>query len=230
MIAVLHTWGSNMSLHPHLHCIVPAGGVSRSGKWKETKSCGKYLFPVKAMSKVFRAKFLDALNRADLLTPELHEKLTAKRWVIYAKRPFYGPQQVTEYLGRYTHKIAISNHRITDVGKDTVSFKVKDYRKGGKSSICKLSRQEFICRFAMHILPKAFVRIRHFGILSATGKRKYQATIREQTGSVKLQIKREPIKLGACPSCGKGRLVTIAIFRDRGPPKNLFHQIRQQKK
>lgn len=103
MITVLHTWGSNMSLHPHLHCIVPAGGVNGSGKWKHTRSKGKYLFPVKALSKVFRAKFIDELNKAGLLTADLYEKLTAKRWVIYAKRPFRGPQQVTEYLGRYTH-------------------------------------------------------------------------------------------------------------------------------
>jgi hypothetical protein len=103
MIAVLHTWGSNMSLHPHLHCIVPAGGVNGSGKWKNTKSKGKYLFPVKSMSKVFRAKFLNELNKAEMLTPDLHEKLTSKPWVVYTKRPFHGPQQVTEYLGRYTH-------------------------------------------------------------------------------------------------------------------------------
>lgn len=227
MIAVLHTWGSNMSLHPHLHCIVPAGGVSAAGKWKETKRSGKFLFPVKAMSKVFRAKFLDALNKADLLAPELHERLTAKRWVIYAKRPFHGPQQVTEYLGRYTHKIAISNHRITDVGADTVSFKVKDYRKGGKNTIYKLSKREFIRRFGMHILPKAFVRIRHYGILSTTGKRKFQDIIHEQTGAVTLTIKREPSKLGVCPTCGKGQLVTIAMFQERGPPKHLLQQINQ---
>lgn len=182
------------------------------------------------MSRVFRAKFLDALNKADLLAPELHEKLTAKKWVVYAKRPFGGPQQVTEYLGRYTHKIAISNHRITNVGTDTVSFKVKDYRKGGKKEICKLLKTEFIRRFAMHILPKAFVRIRHFGILSTTGKKKYLISIREQTGSVTLTVKREPTKLGVCPACGKGQLVTIAIFQDRGPPKHLIQQINQQKK
>ena len=121
MIAVLHTWGSNMSLHPHLHCIVPAGGVNGSGQWTSTKSQGRYLFPVKSMSTVYRAKFLDALNKAGLLDATLHEKLLAKKWVVYAKRPFRGPQQVIEYLGRYTHKIAISNHRITAVGTDTVS-------------------------------------------------------------------------------------------------------------
>ena len=227
MIAILHTWGSNMSLHPHLHCIVPAGGVNGSGEWKLTKSQGKYLFPVKAMSKVFRAKFLDTLCKAGLLEGSLHEKLISKKWVVYAKRPFHGPQQVIEYLGRYTHKIAISNHRITDVDTDTVSFKVKEYRKGGSKSICTLSKQEFIRRFAMHILQKGFVRIRHFGILSTTGKKKYQVIIREQTGEVSLTIKREPIKLGRCPACKKGTLVTIVIFQDRGPPEHLIHQLNQ---
>jgi hypothetical protein len=180
------------------------------------------------MSKVFRAKFLDALRKADLLDPHLHERLTAKKWVVYAKRPFGGPQQVTEYLGRYTHKIAISNHRICDVNADTVTFTVKDYRKGGKKGTCMLYKSEFIRRFSMHILPRGFVRIRHFGILSTTGKKKYLVTIREQTGSVKLTIKREPIKLGKCPACKKGTLVTIVIFQDRGPPGHLINHINQQ--
>ena len=180
------------------------------------------------MSKVFRAKFLDALNKAGILDPLLHEKLTSKKWVVYAKRPFYGPQQVIEYLGRYTHKIAISNHRIIGVDKDTVSFSVKDYRKGGKREICRLAKREFIRRFALHILPKGFVRIRHFGILSTTGKKKYMEVIHEQTGIVKLAINKEPLMLGLCPSCKVGRLQTIAIFNDRGPPGYLLAQINRQ--
>lgn len=184
MIAVLHTWGSNMSLHPHLHCIVPAGGVNGSGKWKTTKSKGKYLFPVKAISRVFRAKFLDKLNKAGLLGAPLYEKLVAKPWVVYAKRPFYGPSQVVEYLGRYTHKIAISNHRIREVDDTSVTFSVKDYRHGGRKATCKLTKEEFVRRFAMHILPKGFVRIRHYGILSSSGKKRHLSNIRKQTGTV----------------------------------------------
>jgi hypothetical protein len=230
MISVLHTWGSNMSLHPHLHCIVPAGGINAAGNWKSTKTQGKYLFPVKSMSKVFRAKFLDALNKADFLTTSLHQKLTSKPWVVYAKRPFAGPQRVIEYLGRYTHKIAISNHRITDVGQDTVSFSVKDYRQGGKKGICQLSKREFIRRFTMHILPKGFTRIRHYGILSSTGKRNLLPAIREETGKVTLAIKRNPIQQGLCPFCKVGKLETIAIFRDRGPPRHLIDQIANQDK
>lgn len=229
MIGILHTWGSNMSLHPHLHCIVPAGGVNDSGKWKTTKSKGKFLFPVKAMSKVFRAKFLDELNKAGLLDVTLHEKLAAKPWVIYAKRPFYGPKQVVEYLGRYTHKIAISNHRIRDVDNVSVTFSAKDYRHGGKKVPCKLPVREFIRRFALHILPKGFVRIRHFGLLSSTGKKKYLPLIRSQTGTILPFTDREPIKLGRCPCCKKGRLVTLAFFKNgRSPPQYLLAQLHQQ--
>ncbi len=161
---------------------MPAVGLNGSGKWKTTKSKGKFLFPVKAMSKVFRAKFLDGLNKAGLLDAALHETLTVKPWVIYAKRPFHGPEQVVEYLGRYTHKIAISNHRIRE-GDTSVTFSVKDYRHDGKKTNCWLFIGEFIRRFAMHILPKGFVRIRHFGLLSSTGKKKYLTLVRAQTGA-----------------------------------------------
>ena len=222
MVAVLHTWGQNMSLHPHLHCIVPGGGVNDSGKWKTTRNKGKFLFPVKAMGKVFRAKSLDELNKAGLLEDALHQKLLLRPWVVYAKRPFHGPGQVIEYLGRYTHKIAISNHRIISMGKDTVSFSVKDYKKGGKKAVCTLSQREFIRRFAMHILPKGFVRIRHYGLLSVVGKRKHLDTIREQTGVVTLPTERAPVQPGLCPYCKKGRLQTIAFFDGRGPPKHLL--------
>lgn len=112
MIAILHTWGQNLSLHPHIHCIVPGGGVTASGKWKRAKGMDKYLFPVKAMSRVFRARYVEFLRKAFSLEDELYRKLFDKSWVVYCKRPFFGPAQVTEYLGRYTHKIAIANHRI----------------------------------------------------------------------------------------------------------------------
>lgn len=229
MIAILHTWGSNMSLHPHLHCIVPAGGVNESGKWKTTRSKGKYLFPVKEMSKVFRAKFLDQLNKTGYLDTTLHHQLISKKWVVYAKRPFGGPMQVINYLGRYTHKIAISNHRISDVGTDQVSFQVKDYRNGGKKKECVLSKVEFVRRFAMHILSRGFTRIRHFGILSATGKRRYLDGIREQVPSKELlQTASTPNLLKVCPSCKKGRLVTVEVFSsDRAPPPGLLAQLSQ---
>jgi len=120
MIAVLHTWGQTMSLHPHLHCIVPGGSLTRQGKWKTTKSRGKYLFPVKAVSKVFRSRFIEELKKTlpDEMNPQVVATLYKKDWVVYAKRPFSGPQSVIEYLGRYTHKIAISNHRIKNISNE----------------------------------------------------------------------------------------------------------------
>lgn len=220
MIAVLHTWGQNLSLHPHLHCIIPGGGITMSGKWKPAKNKGKYLFPVKAMSKVFRARFVAALRKR-LVTrqhPDFYEGLFKNQWVVYCKRPFLGPSQVVEYLGRYTHKIAISNHRIKALDNGTVTFSVKDYRHGAKQTLMQLSDTEFIRRFAMHILPKGFVRIRHYGILSSYHKKITLITLRLTLGQLLLK-KKEPLQHRICPRCKKGKLVTIAIFTARGPPR-----------
>lgn len=158
-IKFLTWWGQNLSLHPHLHCIVPGGGITETGKWKSTKSKGKYLFTVKAMSKVFRARFVAGLRKEKVQQPaSFYESLFKHKWVVYCKRPFLGPPQVVEYLGRYTHKIAISNHRIKSLEDGKVKFTAKDYRKGGKKSILQLPDAEFIRRFSLHILPKGFAR------------------------------------------------------------------------
>jgi len=135
MITVLHTWGQNRSLHSHLHCIVPAGGLTKSNKWKATRCKGKYLFPLKARSKVFRARFVEALTQEKLVDKKRRNQCFAKPWAIYARQPCFEPKQVIEYLGRHTHKIAISNHRICSLDNDEVRFSVKDYRKGGKKRI-----------------------------------------------------------------------------------------------
>lgn len=127
MISILHTWGQTMVLHPHLHCIVPGGGLTKQGKWKTAKANGRYLFSVKAMSKVYRGKFI-ALLKEKLpaeISPDFINKLYKKDWVVYAKRPFSGPENVIEYLGRYTHKIAISNHRIKNIDGSKVCFFIK---------------------------------------------------------------------------------------------------------
>jgi hypothetical protein len=171
MTAVLHTWSQNLSLHPHLHCIVPGGGLSSKGKWKSTRNKGKYLFPRKVLSQIFRAIFmrhLKALASMGVipLDRELREKLYAKKWVVYAKRPFAKPFHVIEYLGRYTHKIAISNYRIISLNDTHVSFRWKDYRHKSTNKIMALSITEFVRRFSLHIMPHRFVRIRHYGILS----------------------------------------------------------------
>lgn len=223
MIAILHTWGQNLSFHPHLHCIVPGGGLSKQGKWKSSKAKGKYLFPVKAMSKVFRARFVEALRKELELKDDLGKTLFAKSWVIYCKRPFYGAPQVVEYLGRYTHKVAISNHRIKSLDNNRVTFTAKDYRQGGKVKLVTLIDQEFIRRFALHILPKGFTRIRHYGILSSSLKTKILPQLKEELGELILPD-REVLKHRKCPVCKKGELIMVSTFSGRDPPSD--HKIR----
>jgi hypothetical protein len=225
MIAVLHTWGQNMSLHPHLHCIVPGGGLSKSGTWKTAKNKGKYLFNVKSMSKVFRAKYIAALRKSDLKIPQkIYNEVFNKKWVVYAKEPFRSPTYVIEYLGRYTHKIAISNHRIMDVDRKNrkVTFTAKDYRRAGKKTSLTVSSAEFIRRFTLHILPKGFTRIRHYGILSSSWKKEKLPKLQAELATVKLEAiqRKEPLLHRQCPMCKKGRLHTILLFNDRGPPEN----------
>lgn len=218
MIAVLHSWGQNLSLHPHVHCIVPGGGMDKSGKWQKQIRTGKYLFPVKALSKVFRAKYVAGLRAGGIEDKSLLESLFKKDWVVYAKRPFGGPGQVIEYLGRYTHKVAISNHRIDEVTEKEVSFTYKDYREGGKTRLMTLSNGEFIRRFAQHILPLRFVRIRHYGILSSSWKRgKLQALQKEL--HIKRPVSKSRTLLKKCDRCKTGTLITIEVFGKRGPPK-----------
>jgi hypothetical protein len=224
MISILHTWGQTLTLHPHVHCIVPGGGLTDQGQWKTARSEGKYLFPVKAMSKVFRAKYVEALkNRIPDLDKGLVNDLFKKPWVVFAKRPFGNPQDVLEYLGRYTHKIAISNHRILNVDKNTATFSYKDYRQGGKKMEMTLDSMEFIRRFAMHILPKKFVKIRHYGILSSTSKKVTIPTILLQVTENKTIFIRliiaEPFNPRMCPCCKTETMVTIENLPKRGPPK-----------
>ncbi|HEC41393.1 MAG TPA: IS91 family transposase [Bacteroides sp.] len=228
MIAILHTWGQTISLHPHLHCIVPGGGLTPHGKWKTAKTQGKYLFPVKAMSKVFRARFITALTKAlpEKMDYGLVSELYKKKWVVYAKRPFNGPESVIEYLGRYTHKIAISNHRIRDISESKVTFSYKDYRQSAITKEMTLDALEFIRRFAMHTLPKAFVRIRHYGILSSTAKAKCAVQIKEQLPDIPKPISNKPLlqvyNPKVCPCCKKETIREILRFDRRGPPKNWY--------
>lgn len=224
MVAILHTWGQDMSLHPHLHCIIPGGGITHSGKWKYTKSDGKFLFPVKAMAKVFRAKFVAGLREQLDLPQHLYDGLFQKKWVVYCKRPFFRPEQVIEYLGRYTHKIAISNHRIKGIDNGKVTFSAKDYRKGGKKYLLTLADKEFIRRFAMHVLPKGFVRIRHYGILSSYHKRLVLPKLKKELIYRSRPAKDAPLLHRLCPVCKKGKLLTIATFDKRGPPDALLNR------
>lgn len=227
MISIVHTWGQTLSLHPHLHCIVPAGGLTPNAVWKFTRNNGKFLFPVKALSTVFRARFVAGLRKVLPDEPKsFYESLFKNDWVVYAKRPFGGPLQVIEYLGRYTHKIAISNHRLISMDGGAVSFTYKDYRQDGYKKDMTLEATEFIRRFAMHILPKGFVRIRHYGLLSNKIKVSTLEIIRKQLQHQQQPEKRinEPEKIIAtpkeatCPCCKKGLMKHLMDFDFRGPP------------
>ena len=183
MTAVLHTWGQNLLLHPHLHCVVTGGGLSSNGsRWIMGRQ--RYLLPVKVLGKLFRGKFLALLEQAHkadqlklagstakLTDPfvwaGLRDRLYHKRWVVYAKPPFGGASQTFRYLGRYTHRVAISNHRIVDIAKGKVSFTVKDYKDDARKKTMTLRAVEFLRRFLLHVLPKGFVRIRHYGLCAS---------------------------------------------------------------
>lgn len=241
MIAILHTWGQNLSFHPHLHCIVPAGGIGLRNHWKQLKISAKgkvYLFPVENLSKVFRGKLTDGLNNITPIDKALRKQLYENQWVVYTKEPFAGPESVIEYLGRYTHKTAISNHRILSINEQGVSFRWRDYRDNTQK-VMALEGQEFIRRFSQHILHKGFVRIRHYGFLSAT-KRPVLKDIQKQLGVVPVDTPRKKHwketcrqLLGydpdLCPKCGKSKMVIIHRFHPgRSPPLHLIQQLHHQ--
>jgi hypothetical protein len=222
MIAVLHTWGQQLSLHPHLHCIVPGGGVEKTGTWKSIRADGKFLFSVKAMSKAFRGKFCAKLKaKSPVGYEQIRQDLWKKKWVVYAKRPFGNPKSVVEYLGRYTHKIAISNHRIKSISASEVAFDYKDYLHAGTKKQMTLSHREFIRRFAMHILPKRFVKIRHYGFLSSTWKRHKLRSLQQKMRIEITESKPRQSPVRKCSCCKSGNLHTIALFK-RGPPQWFF--------
>ena len=241
-ISILHTWGQNLWLHPHVHCIVPGGGIDQQGKWRTTRSEGKYLYPVKAMSKVYRGKFMERFKvfmqaNGMEITAELHKELYAKDWVVYAKRPFGGAEQVIEYLGRYTHKIAISNHRLQNIAEGKISFRYKDYRDGGKSKTMTLQAEEFLRRFCMHILPRGYRKIRHYGILSSRNKAKLKvqqqkmkpaARGKEQGFSYYEKIHKKPNPAKQCPCCKKGIMERVLSFKANAPPLINLHKTRKQ--
>jgi hypothetical protein len=180
---------------------------------------GKFLFPVKALSKVFGAKYCEKLKER---SPDKHTKvkkqLWEKPWVVFGKKPFGNPNSVVEYLGGYTHKIAISNNRIKSIDDQNVSFHYKDYRQNGQRKSMTLKHEEFIRRFALHILPKGFVKIRHYGFLSSNWKREKLKILQEKL-KVKPQIKvAKESKIRKCQCCKTGNLHTILVFDQRRPP------------
>ena len=237
--AILHTWGQQLSFHPHLHCIVSGSGVDANNNWiaaKRSSACGgrlgggKFLFPVKAMQPVYKAIFLKGLrwliqNKKLQLDGIDSEKLIKnagfKKWNVYAKRPFGNMASVVEYLGRYTHKIAITAHRINSISEYSVSFKYKDYADGNKQKEMTLSHAEFLRRFEMHLLPRRFVKIRHYGLLQNHGKIKRLNSIRRQLhlqplpAKVQVPVSQRMLEkygkdITLCPKCNRGKLVLIS--------------------
>jgi hypothetical protein len=183
LTAILHTWGQNLRFHPHLHCVVTGGGLAPDGqRWVASRR--RYLLPVRVLGKLFRGKFLAGLKaayRAGQLTltgsvrplgdprafQQLLQQLYRPNWVVYAKRPFGGAEQVFRYLGRYSHRVAIANSRLVSMDDDRVSFRWKDYADNHRTKVMTVSAEEFLRRLLLHVLPKGFVRIRHYGLLAS---------------------------------------------------------------
>ena len=226
---VLHTWAQNLTFHPHVHMIVPGGGLSKEGKWIAGRK--KFFLPVRVMAKKFRGKFLCYLRNAGLrfegeqkyLADEARFEqflsgLYQKDWYVYCKPPFKTTSSVLQYLGRYTHRVAISNHRLVALKNGDVTFKWRDYRDDRKVKLMKLAAGEFIRRFLLHILPPRFMKIRHYGLLASVGKKKKLTLCRKLTGVklkpksvtplsvVELMQKLTDRDISLCPVCGVGHL------------------------
>ena len=240
-IAILHTWGQNLSLHPHIHCIIPAAGYSLDGKWKNIGE-NNYLFNVRQLSATFQGKFLDALKRKLRKTGNLQgfnsniQKAYRSKWVVYSEAPMSNIKHVIGYLGQYTHRVAISNQRIIDINQNDVIFFAKDYRDNATIKRAKLSGKEFLRRFVQHILPKGFVRIRRYGIYNPTVKRNLDLQFSQADSPFEQEVAKrdeaetsnscrtaDSIQTGhICPFCKKGRMVVIRIIpRVRSPAGHL---------
>ena len=244
--AVLHTWGSAMTHHPHLHMIVPGGGLAADGSaWIAGKP--SFFLPVRVLSKLFRRLMLDKLavahaagklqfcgahrhlGDADAFAAFL-ARLRTTRWFVYAKRPFAGPQAVLAYLARYTHRVAIANSRLIAADENGVTFKWKDYRFEGRDRYrtMTLAPNEFIRRFLLHVLPEGFHRIRHYGLLASAARRANIAHVRELLAAPEPPTRPEPTTRAAatapvdhrppCPCCG-GRMIVVATFERGGGPR-----------
>jgi predicted RNA-binding Zn-ribbon protein involved in translation (DUF1610 family) len=218
--AVLHTWGQNLCFHPHIHCIVPSGGLTPLGKWKPSRK--KFFLPVRALSRKFRGKFLALFK---LQIPDIDQTFMnqcyQKEWLVYCKPPFKNASCVVEYLGRYTHRVAISNNRILKIENGAVTFKWRDYRDKSRWKLMTLDTNEFIRRFLMHVLPNGFTKIRHYGFLSSRGKQKKLKICKIQTKTIlspreKLSAEQLIQKLigrkpSQCPHCGFSGLLRTGL-------------------
>ena len=236
-LCVLHTWGQTLIHHPHIHCVVPAGGFGPGrDRWIRPKSAGFFL-PKEVLSEVFRGKFCDGLKvlfrrkklgfhgslawlaDARSFARFLHTLHTHK-WVVYAKKPFGGPEYVLQYLARYTHRVAISNHRLISMEDGKVTFRWKDYAHGGKKRKMTLTAEEFIRRFLLHVLPKGLVRIRHYGWMANRRRRECAAICRTLLGVDPPEpTTHGDVPVRHCPSCGGTIEIVEVIF-----PRELFRR------
>jgi hypothetical protein len=238
-LAVLHTWSQNLLHHPHLHCLVPAGGIAVDGsKWIPCRS--NFFLPVRVLSRLFRGKLLGFLAKAqaegklqfsgkvEKLTDPVEfdcllRQLRKKEWVVYAKPPFGGPQHVLKYLARYTHRVAISNGRLVSLRNDRVSFRWRDSKNGNRTGIMTLDAVEFIRRFLIHVLPSGFVKIRHFGFLANRNRSSGLALCRHhlnaddpiQSCSVEFSEEQQRAMECRCPLCRKGTLHIVAWLSEQ---------------
>jgi hypothetical protein len=252
-IAILHTWGQNLLHHPHLHCVVPGGGPSVDGtRWVGCRP--GFFLPVRVLSRLFRRLFLaqlqDAFAAGELrfyhALAALHDAgawarylapLARAEWVVYAKPPFGGPERVLEYLGRYTHRVAIANHRLVDFAAGEVAFRWKDYRHQSRHKVMRLAAPEFVRRFLLHVLPPGFQRIRHYGLLANRHRAAKLTRCRQLLAAPApvVTLAAAPLdyrdryqqltgkSLRDCPQCGQGHMVCIDTFLPgalpRGPPQ-----------
>lgn len=246
LVAVLHTWGQNLTEHPHLHTLVPSGGWSEwNGYWKNTKK--NFFVHVKVLSKMFRGKFLAAFKKANENNElkfkgeikqleqiesfkTLLDLLYKKDWIVFAKEPFKNANGIIKYLGNYTHRIAISNERIENIEGDKISFGWKDYKDGSKRKVMTLSSDEFIRRFLLHVLPQGFCKIRYYGILASRNRKtilkkcKTAMAIKEHKSKFEGLVWHEVLKIVTgkdillCPHCKKGKMVAAGIFLGRRAP------------
>ena len=240
-VAVLHTWGQNLSLHPHIHCIVPAAGYTLDGRWKNIGPSGKHIYPVTQLSKAFKYRFLDSLKRAlrkqgelQLFDPKLQEAYST-RWVVHCEPALASADHVIKYLGQYTHRVAITNQRILNIAGGRVTFIAKDYRDKAIKKPVNMDGVEFLRRFTMHILPSRFVKIRYFGIYNHTTKKNLALQfVPQQKPDIDTLIKeKEPPETRLqrferltgfnpcqCPVCKKGRMVVVReLPRIRSPDR-----------
>ena len=240
-LAVLHTWGQNLLFHPHLHCVVPGGGLSPDRKrWVPSRK--RFFLPVRVLSRLFRGRFIHYLQKAysggklrfhgslqQLNDPEKFDDLLKRcrqpEWVVYSKPPFGGPDQVLDYLGRYTHRVAISNHRLVHLEDGKVTFRWRDYKDGNKQKSMTLDALEFIRRFLMHVLPHGFVRIRHYGFLANASREVNLCLCRQFLGVAQINMEESSVEdwkqryerlagesINLCPECRQGNMMVVEII------------------